>query len=244
MTNKFQSVHSSLHPILKTFAEEMIHLFGQTLTSLILYGSAAGENFIPGRSNVNLLMVLKEMHFSHLQHYQRRSSYWKKSGIEPPLICTVEFLEKTKDVFPIEWMEIISHHIILHGDNPFTFTIDHQDLKRQCEKEVAEIQIRLRQAFLETENSPDEIERIALGSLNSVFPVLRTLMILQKESPPIEREKLIEAFFKKNHLSPEPFLKLWDIKKGKKIPSQEYLKWFEDYLNQLEGLSHHIDRLN
>lgn len=244
MKNHLQTVHAGIHPLLTKFTEEMIKEFGDNLSSLLLYGSAAGENFVPGKSNINLLMVLKELRFSHLQKYQKRSHHWKKKGIDPPLICTVDFLEKSKNVFPIEWLEIISHHVILHGENPFTFSLAPQDIRIQCEKEIREIQIRLRQAFLETENRPEEIERLALVSLNSVFPILRSLLTLQKEPPPVERTKLIEAFCKKNGLSPDPFLKLWAIKKGKPITGDGYLGWFEDYLNQLEGLSSLIDQIN
>jgi hypothetical protein len=244
MKNRIQSVHPGIQTLLISFTEEILQLFGENLFSLLLYGSAAGANFIHGKSNVNLLIVLKELKFSHLKLYQKRSLYWKKKGIDPPLISTVDFLEKSKNVFPIEWLEIISHHIILHGENPFKFSIDNQDLRRQCEKEIREILIRLRQAFLETENRPEEIERLALTSLNSVFPIFRSLLTLQKEAPPPEREELTEFFCRKNHLSAAPFLKIWAIKKGKTIPDEDYLLWFEDYLNQLEELSNLIDQFN
>lgn len=244
MKNGFESVHPTLHSLLATFTDEMIKLFGENLSSLLLYGSGAGENYIPGKSNVNVLLVLREQKFHHLLKYQRHSSYWKRKGVDPPLICTVDFLEKSSDVFPMEWLEMMSHHVILHGESPFKFSIDHQDLRRQCEKEIREIQIRLRQAFLESQNRPEEIERLALVSLNSVFPVLRSILVLQKEAPPVEREKLIELFFKKHRLSSEPFLKIWEIKKGKLIPQKEFLRWFEDYLDQLDQLSDLIDQVS
>lgn len=244
MKNTFQSIHPRIQPLLISFTEEMMQLFGENLFSLLLYGSAAGDNFIHGKSNVNLLMVLKELKFSHLKIYQNRSLYWKKKGIDPPLISTVNFLEKSRDVFPIEWLEIISHHIILHGENPFKFSIDHQDLRRQCEKEIREILIRLRQAFLETGNRPEEIERLALVSLNSVFPIFRSLLTLQKEEPPLQRKELTETFCLKNNLSAAPFLKIWAIKTGKAIPEEDTLLWFEDYLNQLEELSTLIEQFD
>ncbi|MBI3595403.1 MAG: hypothetical protein HY200_10645 [Nitrospirae bacterium] len=243
MTNPLDSVHPDLYPLLTAFSEEMIPLFRESLSSLILYGSGAGVNYIPGKSNVNLLMVMKELKFFDLLKYQKRAHYWKERGITPPLFTSLDFLEQSRDVFPIEWQEIISHHILLYGQNPFTFSIDRQDLRRECEREVRKIQVRLRQAFLETEKKPAEIEHLAMTSLNSVFPVLRSLLLIQHESPPIEREKLIELFFRKHHLSPAPFLKIWAIKKGKLISKEEYLGWFEDYLNQLEELSKLIDQI-
>ena len=244
MKNRIQSVHPRIQPLLISFTEEIVQLFGENLYSLLLYGSAAGENFIHGKSNVNLLMVLKVFRFSDLKLYQTRSLFWKKKGIDPPLISSLDSLEKSKDVFPIEWLEIISHHIILHGENPFKFSIDHQDLRRQCEKEIREVLIRLRQAFLETGNRPEEIENLALTSLNSVFPIFRSLLTLQREASPLEREELIEIFCRKNHLSADPFLRIWAIKKGKTIPNEDYLLWFEDYLNQLEELSNLIEQLD
>jgi hypothetical protein len=159
------------------------------------------------------------------------------------LICTREFLVKSRDVFPIEWLEIISHHIILYGENPFNFSLDDQEIRRQCEKEIREIQIRIREAFLETGNTPREIERLTITSLNSVFPILRAVLTLQKVTPPVDREKLIEIFCKNNRLSPDLFLKIWAIKKGNPIPKEEYIRWFEDYLNQLEALSSLIDQI-
>src|ERR1700687_1004063 len=100
MKSNLQTVHAGIHPLLTKFTEEMIKEFGDNLSSLLLYGSAAGENFVPDKSNINLLMVLKELRFSHLQTYHKRSLHWKKKGIDPPLICTIEFLEKSKNVFP------------------------------------------------------------------------------------------------------------------------------------------------
>jgi hypothetical protein len=243
MTHSLDSVHPDLQPLLNAFLEEMIPLFRDSLSSILLYGSAVGVNFIPGKSDLNLLMVMNRLPFSVLQRYQSRARHWKEKGITPPLFTTLDFLEKSRDVFPIEWQEIISHHLLLHGDNPFYFKIDRNDLRRECEREVRKIQIRLRQAFLETEKRPDEIEHLAMTSLKSVFPVLRSLMLIQNDAPPLEREKLIEQFFKKNHLSAEPFLKVWAMKKGKRIPRGEYLDWFEDYLKQLEGLSELIDQI-
>jgi hypothetical protein len=243
MNENLQPIHPAIQSLLISFTDEMKKEFGESLTSLILYGSAAGENFIQGKSNINLLMVLKEERFSHLQKYQKLSRYWKKKGIIPPLICTREFLVKSRDVFPIEWLEIISQHIILYGENPFNFSLDDQEIRRQCEKEIREIQIRIREAFLETGNTPREIERLALTSLNSVFPILRAVLKLQKVTPPVDREKLIEIFCKNNRLSPDLFLKIWAIKKGKPIPKEEYIRWFEDYLNQLEALSSLIDQI-
>ncbi|MHB8483779.1 MAG: hypothetical protein ACYDBV_13790 [Nitrospiria bacterium] len=245
MEERLQSIHPGIRPLLLDFTLEMKSEFGPDLTALILYGSAAGENFILKRSNINLLMVLKEIHLTHLVQYKKRAGFWKKKRIVPPLFCTKEFLAGSKDVFPIEWLDIISHHVLLHGENPFAFTIEDSDIRLQCEKEIREGQIRLRQAFLETGDSSKEIENLALISLNSIFPVLRSVLILQKEAaPPIGRESLIRIFCEKNQISHDHFLKIWSAKKGAPIPEEEILRTFEGYMNDLEQITKIIDELD
>ena len=244
MKSRLQGVHPGLHANLTAFTDEMVALYGEALEALLLYGSGAGRNFIPGKSNINLLLVLAELRFSDLQKYQGRAAYWKRKGIDPPLFTTVRFLESSADIFPIEWLEIITHHVVLHGANPFRFAINHHDLRRQCEKEIREILIRLRQAFLEVGSTPEKIEQLALVSLNAVFPVLRSLMVLQNRNSPADREALLAEFFKVGKISPAPFLRIWSLKKGGTISDRDFLPWFEEYLNQLEALSRLIDDLD
>ena len=245
MEEKLQSIHPGIRPLLLDFTREMKSEFGRNLTALILYGSAAGENFILKRSNINLLMVLEEVHLTHLVQFKKRAGFWKKRGIIAPLFCTKEFLSGSKDVFPIEWLDILSHHVLLHGVNPFDFTIEDSDIRLQCEKEIRENQIRIRQSFLETGDSSKEIENLALISLNSIFPVLRSVLILQKNpSPPIERERLIRIFCENNRISPDHFLKIWSAKKGSPIPKEETMRTFEGYMNDLELIAKIIDKLD
>ncbi|HIJ58771.1 MAG TPA: hypothetical protein HPP41_03810, partial [Deltaproteobacteria bacterium] len=41
-------------------------LFGDDLVSIILYGSATGQDFQPGKSDINFMIVLSEDGIEHL----------------------------------------------------------------------------------------------------------------------------------------------------------------------------------
>ncbi|MFN4218669.1 MAG: hypothetical protein ACK4HB_05250, partial [Candidatus Bipolaricaulia bacterium] len=47
--------------IIEKFAHEIQTLYGDDLVSLVLYGSAAGADFVPDRSDLNFLVVLKKV---------------------------------------------------------------------------------------------------------------------------------------------------------------------------------------
>ena len=244
MEDKLLQVHADIRPVISDFAAEMNALFGADLVSVILYGSGAGNNFIPKKSNINFLVILESLHLAHLQKYKKRAAFWKKKQIVPPLFCARGFLSDSKDVFPMEWLEMIAHHILIHGENQFDFTVENRDLRRQCEKEIREGQIRLRQAFLETGDGIRDIENLATASLNSILPVLRSLLTLQKEpSPPVERENLIRRFCEKNGIDPQNLLKVWGLKKGEPVHKDDLMKRFEGYMNDLNRIADLIHQL-
>ena len=45
----------------QTFCEGLERVLGKDLRSLIVYGSAAGPEYVPGRSDVNLLVVAERL---------------------------------------------------------------------------------------------------------------------------------------------------------------------------------------
>jgi predicted nucleotidyltransferase len=49
----------SLESTLTQFAQELHNLLGNQLVAIVLYGSAAGENFVPGSSDLNTAIVVQ-----------------------------------------------------------------------------------------------------------------------------------------------------------------------------------------
>ena len=53
-----QGLPTEIRQTLRSFVADVSKLFGSSLDGVILYGSAARGEYLPGRSNLNLLMVL------------------------------------------------------------------------------------------------------------------------------------------------------------------------------------------
>ena len=70
--------------------------------SAVLYGSAARGGFLPGRSDLNVMLITDDLSASRLSGLSGAFAGWRKSGYEPPLVVLRSEWARATDVFPIE----------------------------------------------------------------------------------------------------------------------------------------------
>jgi len=70
--------------------------------SAILYGSAARGDFVPGRSDLNLMLIVDDLSPRALAALSAPFAAWRESGYEPPLVIGRPEWQRASDVFPIE----------------------------------------------------------------------------------------------------------------------------------------------
>jgi len=91
--------NTGLESTLMQFTQELRELLGNQLLAVVLYGSAAGENFVPGSSDLNTAIVVQRMGFEVLKKLQPHIVSWHKRGFAVPLIVDRNFLHYSRDVF-------------------------------------------------------------------------------------------------------------------------------------------------
>jgi predicted nucleotidyltransferase len=86
--------------------------------SAVLYGSAARGDFVPGRSDINLMLVLEQLTAPVLRSLSRAFSAWRKATPEPPLILSRAEWNRASDAFPIEITDMRLSYQVLRGSDP------------------------------------------------------------------------------------------------------------------------------
>lgn len=81
-----EKLNSHVRKVLVPFSQAMIALHGDNLKSISLYGSAVGEDFIPKKSNVNLLLVMERIDPPDLKKSLKLINQGRKKGIIPLLL--------------------------------------------------------------------------------------------------------------------------------------------------------------
>ena len=158
------------------FTRDAQAALGDRLQSLALYGSAAGEDWIANRSDLNVAIVVARVTPDVLEALVPVVARWRGKRFALPLIVDHEYLEAARDAFPMELDDIRRQHRVLAGADPFaTLVVERAALRRQCEHEARGKLLRLRAQFLDAAPRAEfgaylgEVERVvaALDALDA-----------------------------------------------------------------------------
>lgn len=170
---------------LQAFAEEIRAATGTALVGIVLYGSAAGEDWVEGSSDLNIAIVLETVAVQMLDTLAPIVARWRKRGFSLPLVVDVEYLERARDTFPMEIEDIRRQHRVIAGRDPFLdLEPDEATLRRECEQEAFGKLLRLRTLYLEHAASPRDLEELMLSSLKSFLVLLRHVLRLSGAPAP------------------------------------------------------------
>ena len=231
---------------LKEFSEELKGRLGERLKSVLLYGSAARGDYIAGRSNLNLLVVLAQVGMEELSQGNLIFQKYKKKGFVAPLFFTPEYIATSTDSFPMEFLDIKAHHLLLFGEDPFTeLPISSQNLRLQCEGEIKGKLVRVRQSFLEIGLDKRKLPQLLTESLTSFLPAMRHLLHLDKGIEVWKADEVFSQLEDNYELDGSPFRKIWSLKreKAKKLSPEQLKPLFGQYASQLQKLAEVIDKL-
>jgi hypothetical protein len=219
-------------------------LFGDDLISLALYGSAVGADFMLGRSDLNVVLVLRQLGLTELKKLRTLLPSWHKLGVSTPLLLDRESLERARDVFPMEFHDIRAQHRILHGENLFaSMVIDSRNLRYQAEHEVRGKLLHLRALYAEAGTDRKRLEELLLVSVKAFAIIMRNLIRVQAmvaHSSYLDVLTQFEATFTVRFPTMHELLA---IRLGQKAWPREIDDLVAPYLTEVQTLAGVVDRL-
>ncbi len=160
--------------LLKSYVKDVTKVYGNGLESIILYGSAVRKEFLPGISNLNVLLILSSYDLSILKQYDGLHKRWSKEQIVVPLFLTRADLESASTAFPLEYQDILDCHRLLWGQDPFVgLKIDARYLAAEVVQGLRGNLFRLRQRLVEGRSTEEAITILLPLSITALLPVLR-----------------------------------------------------------------------
>jgi predicted nucleotidyltransferase len=162
--------------------------------SAVLYGSAARNDFIPGRSDINLMLVLDQLNPQILRSLGRAFTGWRKGSREPPLILSRAEWGRASDAFPIEITDMRLSYQVLRGPDPVqSMQVDRTDLRKALEREFRGKLLRLRQGYATYAPDPKALGMLALQSAATILVLLRGVLSLIGKPVPGDASELASA---------------------------------------------------
>lgn len=214
------------------------------LRSVILYGSAVAGDHVGKRSDYNVLVVTERLGLDELKALSGPAVEWVRKGNPPPLLFTLDRLQKSADVFPIELLDIQDCHRILAGENVLQeIRVERENLRLQLERELKSNLIRLRERYLLVASHPRRVVELLVESLSSFLVLFRAaLRLYQPQVPQVKLEALAQLSHHL-HFDLQVFRTVEEIKEGKKKPREvDADLLFERYLHNIETMTDAIDQ--
>ena len=241
----FENLPEEVHQTLQLYVERMTDLYGPSLHAMLLYGSAVRGDYLPGRSNLNLLVLVTKVDVSLLQTYTKIHKRFKKEQIPVPLFLTEEELRGSASIFPLEYTDMAAFHHVLMGHDPFVgFVIDTSRLSMQCEQEVRGNLLRLRQRLVEGAATMEAMGILLPLSLTALLVCLRALFHDLRIPLPRTTEGMLNDLPAALALDATVLQEVWNLKRGMISPGPaEFPRLFERYLGALEVIATRIARL-
>jgi hypothetical protein len=220
-------------------------LFDDGLISIILYGSAAGRDYRPGKSDINFMIVLSEEGIERLDKAFKVVERWQKRKVAIPLFLTELYVESSLDVFPIEYMNFQRNYVLVYGKDILEeLSFDRELLRLQCEREIKGKLLLLREAFMETAGKGRALRGAIAQSIGAFIAIFDALLYLKEQEIPKERREVVNLTCDTFDLDAGLFQKLLDIKEEVIKPDDAQSKsFFQDYLKEVRKLSKIVDTL-
>ncbi len=135
---------------LEEFVQLLRRSLGDKLLSVVLYGSAVREDaYVPGRSDLNLLVIAEPLGAVECAGLRRSIARTALRRNIKPLFFTPVFMQRSNDVFPVEWSEIQAHYQVLHGrDFIKDLVFQAEPLRLQLEREAKQNLLKFRQGLV------------------------------------------------------------------------------------------------
>jgi predicted nucleotidyltransferase len=162
--------------------------------SAVLYGSAARGDFVKGRSDINVLMVLDDVGPAVLRSLAGAFGAWRKAAQEPPLLLSRTEWLSAADSFPIEISDMRASYRVLRGADPLALvTVETTDLRRALEREFRGKLLRLRQGYVTLSSDAAALSGVAQESVGTMLVLYRALLALLGHPVPGDSGALVTA---------------------------------------------------
>jgi hypothetical protein len=223
--------------------EKILSEHREKIHSIHITGTAVTDDFNEKLSDVNSVVVLKEMDLGFLKLLAPLGKRHGKHKVAAPLIMTPDYIKSSLDVFPIEFLNFKHIHITVFGEDIFReLVIDRMDLRRQCERDLKTKLIWLRQRYISSQGDKKLLSEGFINSITGYIPLFRGIIALYGKVPPVSQSEVITMLATESNTDTHVFAKVLQAKHQQiKLSIDELNTIFEDYYAVTERLGTIVD---
>jgi len=166
----------SQHGAIEALARDLDEVFGPRLQALVAYHGNDGDG------SVHSCALVDGLAFQDLVKCLPFTGRWQQRRTAVPLMLSADELQRTLDIFPLEYAAIAADHVVVRGRDPFAHvTVPAEDLRRAIEAQAKSHLIHLREAYLESQGEATRIGHVIAASAAPLRNLLANIARLQDD---------------------------------------------------------------
>lgn len=198
-----QAVPDSARAAVEAMTSALQAQLGDALISLSLVGSVLGEAYCPKRSDVNSVLVVREQTAALLDFLSSIGPTMGRRRLAAPLLMQPSYIERSCDVFAVEWLDFQWRHHTVTGPDPFAdLAFGKNDVRLHCEREYKSALVRLRQGYIGSAGKPAVIGHLLASAGRELLPYLRATLWLEGLERPATAAGTFERIGQLTDVSP------------------------------------------
>jgi predicted nucleotidyltransferase len=174
------------------YVDELRTALGSRLRAALLFGSAARGEWIEGVSDVNVLVLLDELHPPLLAVAATPSRNALEHGVMP-LLMELDEWHRAADVFTLELADMKEAGVTLHGDDPVAAAaLQPTHMRLQAERELRGKLLHLHAGMMLAADEPTRLGDLLAHALPSFITYMRAVLRLAGRPVPLRSADVIE----------------------------------------------------
>jgi len=158
---------------------------GMNLAGLILYGGLARGRYRPGKSDINIVVLLNDTGTASLNAIAPiLRAAWRAWRIEPFIIRPAE-IDRLAVAFPTKMLDIARHHVVLAGADPFgDIQVSREQVRLRIEQGLRNSELRLRRRYLSIfDDTPSLVTTLAEVAASLKVEFAAMLQLVHRDAP-------------------------------------------------------------
>lgn len=203
----------------KEFCRALHELYGDEITSIIVYGSVARREYFPERSDINTLIVINNADLESLRKGVDAVHKAREGCKVTPFFLTRHDIDTSRDVFPIKFHDMRDAYDVVYGNDLLQdLEVSDANLRLELEQEMKILLLELRQFFIQRakKGGAAGAEHL-LAYFNSFLYLMKRLLKLQGVDAPIHNDDLVRAIAGQYEMDLDMMKRFLDYKRGKPV---------------------------
>lgn len=227
----------------ESFLLDILSYHKENITSIYLIGSAITKDFDLKHSDINTLIIVKEIKVSFFDFIASLGKRYGKKKLHAPLLMTKNYIDRSLAEFPLEFFDMKLNNQLVYGEDILKdIMIEKTDVRTQCERELKSSLQQICQGYIRAMGNKTILKDLFKGIISGYFPVFRGVLFLYDQKIPKEKSNVLNAIQDCCNIKIDPFIRLLTIKAKDLNPSMEEIKEiFEELYHEVDILAGKID---